>query len=116
MLLPDRVRPSSVEPFDFFTISCLERAKNTNVARLELVGGVRGESTEDDIILVTELHQFEGLVCAKSIVYQYPRSIVRSSFSLWIKNLLNLVYVLLLSEGIVCSGSRLAPNGYEPIR
>jgi hypothetical protein len=45
MLLADSIYPSSLESISLFTIGILERGKYCYITRLELVGGMRGETT-----------------------------------------------------------------------
>jgi hypothetical protein len=45
MLLADRIYISSLESINLVTISCLKWSKRYNIIRLELVGGIGGETT-----------------------------------------------------------------------
>jgi hypothetical protein len=50
-------------------VGCLQRCKDSDVTGLELVGSVKGEVTQDDVVFKTKLQDFEGLVCPKAVTY-----------------------------------------------
>ena len=43
--------------------------ENPNIARLELMGGVRGQAAKNDVVFKTKLQDFKGLVCPKAVAY-----------------------------------------------
>jgi hypothetical protein len=92
MLLSDHVGATAVEAFNLLMPS------NTYIARLELMGGMRWKPAEDDIIFVTEPHDFKGFMCAKSVIYQYSGVVFRSSLGLRVENMLNPVQ----ADGCIC--------------
>jgi hypothetical protein len=46
------------------------------------VGGVRGQSTQNDVIRKTVLEDLDSFMRGEAIADQYPRFLVRSCFSL----------------------------------
>ncbi len=80
MLLADCIYPSLVESIYLVTIRSLKRCERCYITRLELVGGIRRETTQENIILETELEDLEGLVRCKAITDQ-DASFPVSSFS-----------------------------------
>ena len=85
MLLADYIYTSSIQSFNLVAIGCLQGGKNSDVTRLELVGGVRGETTEDDIIFETKLQDFECLMRSEAVTYQHPWLLVSSLLSLGVE-------------------------------
>ena len=85
MFLADRACTSSKQSFSLIAIGCLQGGKDYDITRLELVGGVRGQATQDDVVLETELQDFEGLVCPKAVTNQYPWLLVSLFFGLGVK-------------------------------
>jgi hypothetical protein len=55
MLLADRIYTSLLKSINLVAIRCLEWSERCYVTRLELVGGMRRETTQKDIVLETEL-------------------------------------------------------------
>jgi len=55
MLLADRVRTSLEQSFSLVTVFLLQAGKHADITGLQLVGGVRGEATQDNAVLETEL-------------------------------------------------------------
>jgi hypothetical protein len=55
MLLADCIHTSSLESINLVAIGCFQRGKYCNITRLELVRGMRGETTEDNIVFETKL-------------------------------------------------------------
>jgi hypothetical protein len=51
MFLADCICTSSIQSFNLVTICSLQWAKDSDVTGLELMGGVRRNAAEDDIIL-----------------------------------------------------------------
>ncbi len=66
-------------------IGYLQGGKNSDVTGLELVGGMRGEMAQDDVVFKAILQDLEGLVCAEAVAYQNPWILVSLFFSLGIK-------------------------------
>jgi hypothetical protein len=67
MLLADCVCTSSKQPISFVAVGFLQGGKHSDVTGLELVGGVRGEATQDNVVFETKLQGFEGLVRPKAL-------------------------------------------------
>ena len=76
MLLTDYACTFAVQLFYMFTISGLERSKHSDITWLRLVGCVRRKAAQNDVVLVTKLHHFEGFMRPGSIIYQDPRPMV----------------------------------------
>ena len=55
MLLANCVYTSSLYSFNLFSIGGFQRAEHCDVTGLELIGGVREHSVQDNIVLKTEL-------------------------------------------------------------
>lgn len=53
MLLADYIYTSLIQSFNLVAIGCLQGREDSNVTGLELVGGMRGETTQDYIIFET---------------------------------------------------------------
>jgi hypothetical protein len=87
MLLTDGFCTSAVQVFHVFTICHLERSKYCDITRLKLVGRVGWKAAENDVVVMTKLHDFKGLVRAKSIISQDPWPTVCAMFGLGIKHL-----------------------------
>jgi hypothetical protein len=68
MLLADYIYTSLEQPLSLIAIGCLQGGKHSDVVGLELVGGVRGEATQEDIIFETKLLGFEALVCRETVI------------------------------------------------
>jgi hypothetical protein len=62
MLLADYCCTASIQSFNLFAIGCLQGRKDSDVKGLELVGGMRGETTQDDAVFKAILQDLEGLV------------------------------------------------------
>jgi hypothetical protein len=67
MLLANCINTSLVQSFYLVTVGCLQRGKEPDVTGLELVGGVRGKTTKDNVVLKAKLQDFQGLMCPKAI-------------------------------------------------
>ena len=67
MLLTDCICTSLEQPLSLVAVGCLQGGKHSDVAGLELVGGVGGEATQDDIVFETKLLGFEGLVRRETV-------------------------------------------------
>jgi hypothetical protein len=55
MLLADCICPSLEQLLSLVAVSCLQGGEYSDVAWLELMGGVRGEATQDDVVFETKL-------------------------------------------------------------
>jgi hypothetical protein len=88
MLLTNYISTSSKQPISLVVVGCLQGGKHFNVTGLELVGGVRGEATQDDIVFKTKLQGFEGLVHPKTVTNQHLWFLVSLSSGLGIKHAL----------------------------
>jgi len=55
MLFADNINTSSMKSFNLATIGNLQRRKNSNVTGLELVGGMRRETAQKDIVCKAKL-------------------------------------------------------------
>ncbi len=55
MLLADYICTSSIQSFNLVAIGCFQGAKDSDVTGLELISGMRGETTQDYIIFETKL-------------------------------------------------------------
>jgi hypothetical protein len=51
VLLADCVCASSIQSFNLFAICSLQRAKDSNITGLKLIGGVRRNSAEEDVVV-----------------------------------------------------------------
>jgi hypothetical protein len=67
MLFPDCTNASSVQYLDLIPVSCFERPEHSYVTGLELMRGVRWETTKDDVVCETELQDFESLMASEPI-------------------------------------------------
>jgi hypothetical protein len=67
MFFADCTCTSLKQLFSLVIVGCLQGGKDSNITGLELVGGVRGEATQDNVIFKTKLQGFEGLVRPKAI-------------------------------------------------
>ncbi len=72
MLLADCICASSIQPFNLVAIGCLQWGKDSDVTGLELVGGVGGETTQNDIVFKAILQDLERLVCPEAVANKYP--------------------------------------------
>jgi hypothetical protein len=88
MLLANCIDTSSVQSFYLVTIGCLKRGKGSDVTGLELVGGVRGKTTKNNVVLKAKLQDLQCLVCPEAITDQHPWFSISQSFGLRIKNTL----------------------------
>ncbi len=109
MLLADDIHTSLLESINLVTIRYLEWCKRCYIARLELVGGMRRETTEENVVREIELLDFEGLVRSKAIADQDASSLISSLSSFRIK------YTLKPLEanyrvGITRVGARILPS------
>lgn len=86
MLLANCVCTSSIEPLGFVAVGCLQRAKYSDIAGLELVGSVRWETAQTNIIFKEKLEDFERLVRPEPVTNQNTRFLTRPLFGLRIEN------------------------------
>jgi len=89
MLLVDCVRLSSIQSFNLFAICRLQWTKDSEVTRLELIGGMRRNTIKDDIIFKTILYNFERLVRPEAVINKNPWFLIRPWFDLGIKYIFN---------------------------
>lgn len=72
MLLADCIYTSSVQSFHLVTIGYLQGSKGSDVTGLELVGGVRGKTTQNNVVFKAKFQDLQCLVCPKAIADQHP--------------------------------------------
>jgi len=109
MLLADCICTSSKQPISLVAVGCLQGCKHSDVAGLELVGGVRREATQDDVVFETKLQGFEGLVRPETVTNQHPWLLVSLSSSLGIKHALKPLQAD-LGVGVPRFGARIMPS------
>jgi hypothetical protein len=79
MLLADGICTSLEQPLSLVAVEALQGGKQSDVAGLELVGGVGGEATVENVVCETKLLGFEALVrsegclCFSSAMEQHVR-------------------------------------------
>ena len=66
-MLADGICTSLEHALSLIAVVALQGAKQSDVAGLELVGGVGGEATQQDVVLETELLGFKGLVAPEAV-------------------------------------------------
>jgi hypothetical protein len=88
MLLADRVRTSLEQSFSLIAVFVLQAGKHADITGLQLVGGVRGEVTEQDVVLETKHLGFEGLMAPEAVTDQHPWLLVSLPSGLGIKHAL----------------------------
>ena len=86
MLLAYGACASALQLFDSFPIRGLERSEHRHVTWLKLMGRMRGKSTENDIVLMTELQDLEGFMSSESIDDEDSRSTISPWLGLGIKD------------------------------
>ena len=69
MLLADYIYTSSIQSFNLVAIGCLQGGKNSDVTGLELVGGVRRDNIQENVVFETKIQDFEGFVRSEAVVY-----------------------------------------------
>ena len=106
MLLADYICTSSIQSFNLVAIGCFQGGKDSDVTGLELVGGVKGETIQDDIFFETNLQDFEGLVRPEAVTNQYSWFLVSLSFGLGIKHTLE-PFQAKLGVGVSRFGARI---------
>ena len=82
---------------------------NQRAKGLELVGGVRGEATQGDIVLEAGLQGFEGLVRPETVTNQHPGFLVSLSSRLGIKHALEPLQAD-CGVGVARFGQRIVPS------
>jgi hypothetical protein len=75
--------------FGLFAIGSLQKAKDSNITGLELVGGMRGQPTKYNVVLKTKLQDLKGLVSSKAISDKHPWFHIRPLLGLWVKHKLD---------------------------
>jgi hypothetical protein len=93
MLFSNRPRTTTEQPLNLFTVGCLQRPEHGNVTGLELVRGMRWQSTEDDVVLVAECHDIEGLVGSEAVTDQYARLTVGRRLCQRVEDVLDSMHV-----------------------
>jgi len=93
MLFSNRPRATTEQPLNLFTVGCLQRPEYGNAIGLELVRGMRWQSTEDDVVLVAECHDIEGLVGSEAVTDQYARLTVGRRLCQRVEDMLDLMHV-----------------------
>ena len=85
MLLADSVYTSPVQTLDFVAVGGLQRREDGDITGLELVGIVRGEAAETDVVSKAVFQDLERFMCAEAIADQQARLPVRPLPSLRIE-------------------------------
>lgn len=88
MLLLDGVGASVVQFLHLLTIGGLERTKNTDVVGLEFMRGMRGQATENNVVLEAKLQYFQGLVGGETVIDEDARFAIGSGMGLRIEDFL----------------------------
>ena len=101
---------STVAALDLISVRCFQWPENRQVTGLCLVRRVRGQSTQDDVVLEAELEDLKGFVCPKAIADEYPWFPISTRFSLGVRNFL---YPLQADERVVVTCFR---KSVEPPR
>jgi hypothetical protein len=58
ILFANCINTPLIQSFHPVTVGCLQRGEGPDVTRLELVGGVRGKKTKDNVLLKAKLQDF----------------------------------------------------------
>jgi hypothetical protein len=58
--------------FGLFAIGSLQKAKDSNITGLELMGGMRGQLTKYNVVLKTKLQDLKSLVSFEAISDKHP--------------------------------------------
>lgn len=61
------IHTSSKQPISLVAVGVFQGCKHSDVTGLQLVGDIRGEATQDNVVFETKLLGFEGLVGPKAI-------------------------------------------------
>ena len=67
MLFADCDYTPSVQPVNLVAIGCLQRGERPNIAGLKLVRSMRGETTQNYVVLEAELQDLKGFVRSKPV-------------------------------------------------
>jgi hypothetical protein len=67
MLLADGICTSLEQALSLIAVVALQGAKQSDVTRLELMRGVRGEATVENVVCETKLLGFEALVRSEAV-------------------------------------------------
>jgi len=70
VLLADSVYTSPVQTLDFIAVGCLQRREHCDITGLELVGSVRREAAETDVVSKAVLQNLERFMCAEAVADQ----------------------------------------------
>jgi hypothetical protein len=70
MLLANCIDTPSVQSFYLVIIGCLQRGKGSDVTGLELIGGIRGKTTKNNIVFMAKFQDLQCLVCPKAVGLQ----------------------------------------------
>jgi hypothetical protein len=109
MLLTNCICASPIQLFNLFTIRSFQWAKGSDVTGLELMGGVRRNTAEYDIILKTILQDFERLVRSEAVINENPWLLIRPYFGLGIEHTFD-PFQTDLGVGIPRFGARIMPS------
>lgn len=71
MLLADCIRTSSIQSFDLFAICSLQRAKDSDVTGLELMGSVRWYAVKDNLVL-KQYSRTSSDLCPEAVINKNP--------------------------------------------
>jgi hypothetical protein len=67
VLFTDGVYTSSLKSLNGVAVSCLQRGKHRNVTELKLVGSVRGQTAQADIVSKAVLQDLQRFVSAEAV-------------------------------------------------
>ena len=68
MLLVDIRVTATIQPFYLVAVSCFQWGKDTNIKRLKLIRGMKGQATENNVIFETKRQRFRDSCVAKPSV------------------------------------------------
>ena len=117
MLLADCICTSSVQSFNLVSIGCLQWAKYSNITRLELVRGIRRDTTQENIVFKTILQDFERLMRPETVANQNTWLLMRMYSGLGIKHTFEPLQAD-LRVGVSRFGARIMPSRrgvYSPV-
>jgi hypothetical protein len=67
VLFADCVYTPSVQPVNLVAVGCLQRGERPNIAGLKLVRSMRGEATQNYVVLEAELQDLECFVRSETV-------------------------------------------------
>jgi len=70
MLLTDSFCTSPVQTLDFVAVGYLQRREHDDITGLELMGSVRGEAAESDVVSKAVLQDLEGFMRPEAVADQ----------------------------------------------